>query len=353
MSPLKSSMKCKLCHSPFDGYHTAKYCSSVCQKQSAKDALLIKMVARSHIKFPDGTPKDDYVSCGVCQYRSSDLAQHPQMHGLTQEQYRSTHGDIKCVTLRNKLKGVNNPAFNHGGRLSPFSKKFVNYTSDEDIEKIKAAAVQTKIDNNTNPLTLIYYTSKGYSESEAQELLIYRQSTFSLEKCISKYGAEVGLKRWSDRQEKWLNTLNTKTPEEIAGINRKKSTKINYKTLWNLSTDSEGWFYIIKISESSYKIGITSKQNLGSGGRYGKNLNGYDIILHRQMDSINHAFMVEQIIKLKFTDTIKKDIYGNKGQFGWTEVLNINNLDSLLTEFNLYLNEETAKFKFNKTIKNA
>jgi hypothetical protein len=35
-----------------------------------------------------------------------------------------------------------------------------------------------------------------------------RQATFSLKKCISKYGEIEGLKIFEDRQKKWQKTLN-------------------------------------------------------------------------------------------------------------------------------------------------
>lgn len=52
------------------------------------------------------------------------------------------------------------------------------------------------------------------SEPEAKEALSERQCTFSLEKCIQKFGEEEGLKRFKERQEKWLNSLNTPENKE-------------------------------------------------------------------------------------------------------------------------------------------
>jgi hypothetical protein len=183
------------------------------------------MIQKSIEKFPDGSSKSSYVECGICGYRSSDLAQHPQIHGISQQQYRENYGQIKCEDLKNKIKGKNNPAHNHGGRLSPFSKKFINYKSDDYIEQVKQKAVQTKVKNNTNPLTTSYYIKKGFTEEESKKKLSERQSTFSLKKCIEKHGLEKGTEIWSKRQQKWLNTLNSKTSEELAEINKKKIYK--------------------------------------------------------------------------------------------------------------------------------
>lgn len=51
---------------------------------------------------------------------------------------------------------------------------------------------------------LDYYIKRGFTEEEGLKLLKERQTTFSLEKCIAKYGEIEGKKRWQERQEKWL-----------------------------------------------------------------------------------------------------------------------------------------------------
>ena len=227
MSQLKNSTNhvnlwCKECSTAFIGYRTAKFCSDSCSAASKKRMQITKGIERSKLLFPDTADTNSYISCALCGYRTTDLAQHPQVHGLTQEQYRKQYGDIKCKNLRDKMIGDKNPAFNHGGKLSPFSKKFVNYTDETNIQTLKDKAVQTKIKNKTNPLTVDYYTSKGYTEETAKSMLSDRQSTFSLDKCIDKFGEEAGKDIWQQRQNKWMVTMNSKTDEEIEEINKKK-----------------------------------------------------------------------------------------------------------------------------------
>jgi hypothetical protein len=67
-----------------------------------------------------------------------------------------------------------------------------------------------------------YYLNKGYSLEDAQTLLTNRQTTFSKDICIEKYGEEEGLKVWQARQDKWMNTLNLKSEEEKIKIKHKK-----------------------------------------------------------------------------------------------------------------------------------
>lgn len=52
-----------------------------------------------------------------------------------------------------------------------------------------------------------YYLRKGMTLEEASGALKERQATFSLEKCVKRYGEEMGRKRWQDRQDKWKKKI--------------------------------------------------------------------------------------------------------------------------------------------------
>lgn len=60
-----------------------------------------------------------------------------------------------------------------------------------------------------------YYLKMGYSEDESKRLLKERQSTFSLEKCVKKYGIEEGYKRWKMRQDKWIKSIEGKITNDM------------------------------------------------------------------------------------------------------------------------------------------
>jgi len=57
---------------------------------------------------------------------------------------------------------------------------------------------------NTN---IEYYLDKGYTPEDSKKLLKERQTTFTLEKCIKKYGEENGKCIYINRQEKWQKSL--------------------------------------------------------------------------------------------------------------------------------------------------
>ncbi len=88
----------------------------------------------------------------------------------------------------------------------------------EAIKRYKVSGERTYI----YPTTLQHFLNKGLSLLEAYKALSERQSTFSLEKCIEKYGKQEGYLVWKKRQDKWQQTLNNKSDEEKIEILNKK-----------------------------------------------------------------------------------------------------------------------------------
>jgi very-short-patch-repair endonuclease len=120
------------------------------------------------------------------------------------------------------------------------------YESMKDIHK------KTSIKKKSNPefykdsytTNIEYYLKNGFSEEESLKLRTERQSTFSLEICVEKYGEIEGKNLWLNRQIKWLKTLDSKSDEEKAEINRKKLngnsySKISQELFWNLYNREE------------------------------------------------------------------------------------------------------------------
>lgn len=100
--------------------------------------------------------------------------------------------------------------------------------------------------------SLEYYINRGFSKEEAVEQLKNRQHTFSLEKCIEKYGPEIGLAKFEARQEKWQNTLSNKSPEEKADILNRK-----LKNIRRYSLSSVKLFMAIKNKLEEENISLT------------------------------------------------------------------------------------------------
>jgi hypothetical protein len=77
--------------------------------------------------------------------------------------------------------------------------------SKNQIEAVK----QVDFEKRLLPSNLEYWVNKGNTKEEAKIKVSEHQSTFTLEKCIKKYGEEEGKKRFTERQNKWLNSLLT------------------------------------------------------------------------------------------------------------------------------------------------
>ena len=172
--------------------------------------------------------------CGHCEHKTLHVHLR-KAHQMTSKMYYDTYNvDSSAIysdDYREKLRaggkaGGNsekNPFRNHGGKMSPFSSKFIKY--DGDHEKALAAihAVHSKRDNAGNNCTqLSYWIKRGLPEEDAKIALNDRQTTFSLAKAIMKYGQIDGHSRWLKRQDKWMQTLLSKPLEEIERINNLK-----------------------------------------------------------------------------------------------------------------------------------
>jgi len=105
-----------------------------------------------------------------------------------------------------------------------------------------------------NTTTTEYYLKKGYSEDIAIKMLSDRQSTFSKEICIGKYGEEEGLNIWNDRQIKWQKSL-SKNGNAKGGY-----SKISQKLFWDLlMTYSEYERIDVFFHTKNYEVILKSK----------------------------------------------------------------------------------------------
>jgi very-short-patch-repair endonuclease len=169
------------------------------------------------------TDNGEYVECSICGAKKASLTYHlSKLHNITMQEYMIQYNKTldECILKStrkfwgDKLKGDKNGAYQHDGKYSPYSKKFIKYDklSDADKEKkinnVCETLSSTLTDGSGRMNTQVgYWTKQGYTEIEAKKRITERQTTFSLEKCIEKYGKNVGKERWKERQSKWLSSL--------------------------------------------------------------------------------------------------------------------------------------------------
>lgn len=235
------------------------------------------------------------------------------MIGLFKLIYKDKYKPCYDVYNKNKTKAMRD--FVTDNKLYMMSDLASFIARDgEEIGKQKYESKIQKHKENSNT-SLKYYTSRGYTLEEAKIALSERQSTFSLAKCIEKHGEVEGKKVWQARQDKWLATLDAKSDEEKAEINKKKSHYIN---MLQYTNNSDGMLYILQLNQNLLKIGITGKS---LEHRYKSKLKKVKVLatIHSTFDKVS---LLEYEIKIKYFDNIayKKDVSIDK-VFGNTELL--------------------------------
>jgi hypothetical protein len=177
--------------------------------------------------------EEDYIECKICGFKSKRIyGRHLKSHGLTSKEYKEMYPDALLYadcdyknTSKNsglhmktekykkifseKIKGEKNP--NHKSnttiekrqKCSPFSKEFKNYSDDKE----RTVFIKNICNNKSYQVRLNYWLNKGFNEIDAELKLKERQSTFSLDICINKYGDEKGTEIYNSRQQKWQKSL--------------------------------------------------------------------------------------------------------------------------------------------------
>lgn len=298
----------------------------------ANQKTLEGAVYLSKIKFDDNDDSKSYIICKHCEFRTAQIDQHlRKFHSQKIEDYLNQFPDAELVSqnAKDRVSGDKNPAANHGGKFSKFSKNFIHYEglSDEEIKQnqqdVANKSRETKKANPQNENTKIeYYISRGLSEHDAKIALLERQATFTEEKCKQKFGEELGRYIWEMRQVKWQETMNLKPIEEILDINRRKVPKMIYSGLTKKMESCAGKFYILSVGDGLYKFGITSLPSVEK--RYNSiSKNSYEILAVYDSDTLAESLMIEKIIGWEFSNNVLG--YDEKlKNFGWTEVVRMN-----------------------------
>lgn len=211
----------------------------------------------------------------------------------TLEKFQILYGEKKGLEKWNnkieKVRGKNNPWYNHDGKYSPWKKGSKNYNENSIKKATNNRSYNTRLD---------YYIDKGLTYEEALVALKNRQETFSLKKCIERHGSNKGKEIWKNRQIRWQNTLKSKTQEEIDDINKRKGSGIGRY----LDRNIKGSLYYIHFFTEEvdfWKIGITSNK---LDERFNFNKLEFDHHIYKEVkffneyDTIQQAYDEEQYI---------------------------------------------------------
>lgn len=212
------------------------YCSKECKHLFYTNKYRQKVLDKKR-KNMSQEELGQMVECKICGFRSNSLMVHIyKKHNMSIEEYKNAYGaEVNSPKYKkqqsDRCKGDKNPIHKISNKqeTSPFSKQFYlkkGFTEEEAEQKVKdivSSVKEKRRINNSNTSSIEYWLKKcDGDEAKARKALKERQSTFTLEKCIKKFGEEEGKKRWQERQDKWIGTLDQKTDEEKAEINKKK-----------------------------------------------------------------------------------------------------------------------------------
>ena len=190
---------CQICSNTFFGPWNAKFCSNECVTRN-----------RNRSKFKGGVEGFDYIKCPVCFEPMREISNlHAKMHGFsTPKELSNKFGleSTKCNNIRERMKGPGNPGYKHGGKFSPWSKKSKVH-SVKQIKEAKEKAIDNGIRKAENrPSMKEYWLRLGHNLDDAIRLA-KENNIRSKHYFIEKYGEEVGLQKWLDKQEKWQSSM--------------------------------------------------------------------------------------------------------------------------------------------------
>ena len=245
-----------------------KFCGTDCQR-----------IFESKIKYKN---VKDSVICKECGMMGESLLKHIVAKHSSIEEYCQKHNcskdDLISKTGHQKLSNAQKKIINEGrghqftsdrnpsksddcksGRNSPYSMNFRRYdglTDQEKKDKINELYNQKIKSMNkkcNNPLKKEYYIKRGYTEDEATNAIKERQSTFTLEKCIEKYGEDEGKQIYANRQEKWQKNFK-----------KNNYSAISQELFWKIYEEIQNKFGIIRFAT----INPTTQENMNDNKNY-------------------------------------------------------------------------------------
>lgn len=217
--------------------------------------------------------------------------------------YQASYGELEGMHRHNLYRDKNSEAVRIGVKKRTNFRETSNlcieywvnkgYSLDDAVQEISnrqtlnSKKYHDKMkDNNTtysNGKQLQYYLNKGHSVEVSKELLRESQRTFSLEKCLMKYGDDLGLKIYKDRQVKWQNTLNSLPDDIKAKIRDAKAVR------WGKASKQSLEYFIplykklrkFGIAKDDLYFGITGSSEYRLKGEFGTRIYDFCILSHK------------------------------------------------------------------------
>ena len=148
------------------------------------------VIAKSRTVFTEENT-DEWIECRVCGLRGREIARHVKTaHEIDPKDY----GVTKSKSSIDRVKGENNPGYQHGGKLSPWSKKSSFYSEESHKKAIEKS--QEGINKNSPVRKSFYATEDEFRKAQTRDLDYF----------IAKYGVEKGTEKHKQKTLKWLSS---------------------------------------------------------------------------------------------------------------------------------------------------
>ena len=206
--------------------------------------------------FPNATPEEWHKM--ISEYSEENNYQNIKYYqkrfpNATPEEWQNMLNDAKqyYLSIRKDNSGVNNPA--HRSKTTELQRKqrspmciefyqlkYPQLSQEEQQQLLikHKEMIKEKMGDKTRQFRCVeYWMNKGYTKEDAQKIISEKQRTFSLEKCIEKYGVDEGTRIFNERQIKWQKSLH----------NALKNNETNGKTQSKFANS------IIKVLKDFYK----------------------------------------------------------------------------------------------------
>jgi very-short-patch-repair endonuclease len=231
----KLKMKCNICGKLFSISGIACHMAKIHKVMDGGKAYYNEVVGQTYCLRCGKQTRFVNISKGYLKFCPTctihDLKHFTLLYGekeglVKYSEYVEKHRNNSSKMWKNRSdyeKQKNNPSYElfwiiKGYTINEAKKKISEHLREMNEKFVKNIA-QYK---GRTPLEVDYWVKKGFSKEDAIKQVSNRQKTFSLDICVEKFGEEIGLSVWEERQKKWLKTMNEKSDEEKLDINIRK-----------------------------------------------------------------------------------------------------------------------------------
>jgi hypothetical protein len=243
----------------------------------------------------------------------------------------------ELIKLNSSVVNLERFTIMYKDKAKEFYEKYVNRktkvlknqskeASKKGVKRLKELAkIDPEFRKKLDTSSVESFIRRGFTLEEAKQKSKEKQSVGKLEKFMLREGPVLGFVKWRKRQEKWQNTLKSKSQEEIDEINRKKRYGNEIKAMIRKKKEEEGkWIPLNELDD--YRIyerkvrNITNQQKLETLKNYDKRAVYHKNKNNKDVYHLDHKVSVYE----GFKNNIPPYIIGN-----------ISNLEMIPAEKNL------------------